>query len=401
VPPAAHPPVPAAPVHATGTPSGPQGSAPKAFYRPELDGLRFFAFLAVYVNHTVVFGVTGHHQRTPDWIAHGLGVVGTSGSFGVDLFYVLSSYLITELLLRERRARGALDVRAFYVRRVLRIWPLYLFFLALAYALTFVVPGERLSAPELLGFVLFSGNWVYMAHPVATVAAPLWSVSVEEQFYLLWPWAVRRASRRRIAGIALGLMVVGMAARCGFTLAGIVEPWISKNSLTRADGIACGVLLAAWLDGGLPKMSGGARLGTLLASLAILLLVSAAFHLYDGPFSVVHVTFGWWLAAVACAGIVVSTLGSTSGLAAPLRSRPLVYLGRISYGLYVWHQVGLLIGSWLFPDHDTSARQWAARIAVGLVATTALAAASYQWLEMPFLRLKQRRFTVVASRPEG
>ena len=107
-------------------PSGLESSAPKTFYRPELDGLRFFAFLAVYVNHTVIFGVTGHHQSVPDWVAHGMGVLGTAGSFGVDLFYVLSSYLTTELLLRERRVRGALDVRAFYVRRVLRIWPLYL-----------------------------------------------------------------------------------------------------------------------------------------------------------------------------------------------------------------------------------------------------------------------------------
>ena len=379
--------------------SAPASSAQKAFYRPELDGLRFFAFLAVYVNHTVTFGVNGHHRSMPDWVAHAMGVVGTTGSFGVDLFYVLSSYLITELMLRERRLRGALDVRAFYVRRVLRIWPLYLSFLVLAYVLTFLVPSERLSAAQLVGFLLFSGNWVYMAHPVSTVAAPLWSVSVEEQFYLLWPWAIRRASRARIAGIALGLMVLGMVGRCGLTSLGVVEPWISKNSFTRVDGIACGALLAVWLQGGLPTLGPGARAALLGASFALLLVVSGTFHLYDGPFTVAHVTFGWWLAAVATAGIVVSALGSVSRLAAPLRTRPLIYLGRISYGLYVWHQVALLIGARLFPEHDSSPRQWAERIVVGGVLTTALAAASYRWLEMPFLRLKQRRFTLVSSRP--
>jgi peptidoglycan/LPS O-acetylase OafA/YrhL len=379
----------------------PQPSAPRSFYRPELDGLRFLAFLAVYVNHTVMFSASTHHQRVSETMVRVLGTIGTSGAFGVDLFYVLSSYLITELLLRERRAKGSLDVKAFYVRRVLRIWPLYLTFLALAYGLTFVLPSEQLSTKHLVAFLFFSGNWMYMAQSVTTVAAPLWSVSVEEQFYLLWPWAVRRAPVKRIVAIAIGMMVVGMAARCGMTLAGIVEPWISKNSLTRADGIACGVLLAALLDGGLPKLTGAARGGIFVASLMLLLGVAGTFHLFEPPFSVAGVTLGWWLGAVACAGVVVSVLGASGGPVAILRSKPLVYLGRISYGLYVWHQVGLLLGNWLFPDFQTSPKHWAMRIALGFGVTVGLAAVSYRFLELPFLRLKQKRFTVVPSRPEG
>jgi len=379
----------------------PQPSAPRSFYRPELDGLRFFAFLAVYVNHTVMFSASTHHQRVSETMVRVLGTIGTSGAFGVDLFYVLSSYLITELLLRERRTTGVLDVGAFYVRRVLRIWPLYLSFLGFAYGLTFVIPSEQLSWKHLVAFLLFSGNWMYMAQPVTTIAAPLWSVSVEEQFYLLWPWAVRRASVKRIVAIAIGMMTVGMMARCGLTLAGIVEPWISKNSLTRADGIACGVLLAAMLDGGLPKLSGAARGGIFAASLALVLVVAGTFHLFEPPFSVMGVTFGWWLGSVGCMGMVVSILGASGGPVAILRSKPLVYLGRISYGLYVWHQVGLLLGSWLFPDFQTAPKPWAMRIALGFVATVGLAAVSYRFLELPFLRLKQKRFTVVPSRPEG
>lgn len=361
--------------------------------------MRFFAFLAVYVNHTVQFGTAAHHQRLPDWVAHALGTVGTAGAFGVELFYVLSAYLITELLLRERRARGALDVPAFYARRVLRIWPLYFTFLALAYALTFVDPAEHLSLAQLVAFLLFSGNWMYMARPVATIAAPLWSVSVEEQFYLAWPWAVRFASTRRIARIALGMVAVGLAARCGLTLAGVVEPWISKNSFTRADGLACGVLLATTLDGAMPRLTTAERATLALASLILLLAVASSLHLFDGPFTVAGVTFGWLLAAVACTGLVVSVLGSTSAWTAPLRSRLLVELGKISYGLYVWHQLGLLVGNRWFPAHATSPRQWAERNVVGLALTVVLAAASYRWIERPFLRLKRRRFTVVPSRP--
>ena len=148
------------------------------FYRPELDGLRFFAFLAVYIQHTVGFGI-GTHRHLPDWLGNLLGAIGYAGTFGVDLFFVLSSYLITELLLRERAARGALDVKAFYIRRMLRIWPLYFLFVFFAYAITFVEPSETLSWKHVLGFLLFAGNWVYFLIPVTTIAGPLWSVSLE------------------------------------------------------------------------------------------------------------------------------------------------------------------------------------------------------------------------------
>src|SRR5947207_1159181 len=94
------------------------------FYRPELDGLRFFAFLAVYINHTLLLDPA----RGELW-KRALGSIGTAGAFGVDLFFALSAYLITELLLREQKARGRIDVPAFYLRRMLRIWPLYFVFL--------------------------------------------------------------------------------------------------------------------------------------------------------------------------------------------------------------------------------------------------------------------------------
>jgi peptidoglycan/LPS O-acetylase OafA/YrhL len=371
------------------------------FYRPELDGLRFFAFFAVYINHTFLFGVGGHHHRVSDRAANLLGSVGVAGAFGVDLFFVLSAYLITELLLRERLLRGEVDVKAFYVRRILRIWPLYFLFLAFAYALTFFVAGEALSLRHLFAFAFFSGNWIYMARPVGTVAAPLWSVSVEEQFYILWPWAVRRGSPRRVALVALGLIAVGVAVRLGLSLGGIHEPWISKGSLTRVDGIAAGALLAAALKGRLPRLPQLSRAALFLGGLLGLFLIAARFHLFTGPITTLAQTFGWPLVALFCAAIVLSALGAdASGLGAVLRSAPLVYLGRISYGLYVFHQVGLLVAERAFPEHAANAKAWAGHFLVGLFVTLLLGALSYRFVEQPFLRLKQRRFTVVSSRPE-
>jgi peptidoglycan/LPS O-acetylase OafA/YrhL len=109
---------------------------------------------------------------------------------------------------------------------------------------------------------------------------------------------------------------------------------------------------------------------------------------------------GWPLAALACGGVLLAVLGSTDALTAPLRSRPLVYLGRISYGLYVYHELVLKLDDRLFPDYAVSVSQMAAHWLFGLGGTIVLAAASYRWIELPFLRLKRKRFTVVASRPD-
>jgi peptidoglycan/LPS O-acetylase OafA/YrhL len=366
------------------------------FYRPELDGLRFFAFLAVYLNHTLLFDP----GRGPLW-KRLIGGAGTSGAFGVDLFFVLSAYLITELLLREREQHGAVDVPAFYLRRVLRIWPLYFGFLAALVLVARALPAEQMTPAYATGFAFFCGNWLYMAHPIRTMAAPLWSVSVEEQFYLLWPWAVRSGSRRRIAGVAVAVLCLGMAGRLALELSGVGEPWISKNSLTRADGIAAGVLLAVALGGRIPSLGASARAGILSAAAAALLLVGTTFQLFQPGLRPLPTALGYPIIAAACAAILFAVLGAEGGAPGQLRRPALVYLGRISYGLYVFHQVGLMAADRLFPRHLKEPGQWLGHFMLGLACTVALAAASHRWLEQPFLALKRRRFTLVPSRPDG
>jgi peptidoglycan/LPS O-acetylase OafA/YrhL len=371
-----------------------------SFYRPELDGLRFFAFLAVYMVHTVGFGIEHPHKHLPNWLGDLLGTIGLAGVFGVDLFFVLSSYLITELLLRERAARGELDVKAFYVRRILRIWPLYFLFVFAAYALTFVVPSEGLTWKHVLGYMLFAGNWVYFLMPVTTVAAPLWSISLEEQFYLIWPWVIRRSGARRVATVAFGIMAVALVSRLAM---GILHPnfdWVTKNSFTRIDGIAVGALLAVALHGRLPRLGAASRAALLFGSIGVLLWIAHSFGLLHLPVGLVPLMLGWPLAALACGGILLSVLGSTDAFTAPLRSGPLVYLGRISYGLYVFHELVLKLDDRLFPDYTVSPSQMLAHWVFGLAGSIVLAAASYRWIELPFLRLKRKRFTVVASRPD-
>src|SRR6478609_9932897 len=131
------------------------------FYRPELDVLRFFAFLGVFIFHAAPRTMDFYEAaRSPHWLSSLLIATFGAGAYGVDLFFALSAYLITSLLLRERAATGFLDLRGFYLRRILRIWPLYLAFVAFAAVFALLVPEQHLPMKYVIGYSLLAGNWV-------------------------------------------------------------------------------------------------------------------------------------------------------------------------------------------------------------------------------------------------
>src|SRR5579872_2334332 len=231
------------------------------FYRPELDALRFFAFFAVYGFHQLVFPAEFYSRiGIPAPLARLFSRLPVAGVFGVDLFFVLSAYLITELLLREKESFGTLNVRDFYVRRILRIWPLYFIFLAIA-MLPFVNVNHSLTWKDLALFVLLSGNWAVILYgfPAHSVAIPLWTVSIEEQFYLAWPPIVSRLSRRGILIAALIMLSLSTITRVLIVLmkGGAFSIWC--NTLTRLDPIAAGIILAVLLRSEPPKLNGPSR----------------------------------------------------------------------------------------------------------------------------------------------
>src|SRR5271166_5998188 len=230
-------------------------AAKESFYRPELDVVRFFAFLSVFVYHTLNSPLDQLLRRhVPVWFAQLQVSISRAGAYGVDLFFVLSAYLITELLLREKETRGSLNIKSFYLRRILRIWPLYYFFVPLAALVPFLNPDHEFTMKYVLGFLLLAGNWSTIAFgPRHSAALPLWSVSVEEQFYLLWPPVVARLSRRKIAYAAIGMIVVANLARVTVILLHGNGWSIWANTLARLDPMAAGILLAVFLQGRAPN----------------------------------------------------------------------------------------------------------------------------------------------------
>ena len=379
----------------------PDSPKSQRFYRPELDTLRFFAFFGVFVFHVIPndpqFYQT-HHLLTPTVVPL-ICAVSSAGAFGVDLFFALSAYLITTLLIREEEVRGSIDARAFYVRRILRIWPLYFFFIAVAALVPIWDRTQHLAWPFIAGYLLLSGNWVYVSLGLPhSIASPLWSVSIEEQFYLVWPLALRRLSRRQLVFVVIGLLVLANLVRAFLVLSHSLGAGVEYNTFARIDAIALGILVAYFLGSEAPSLSLFNRTALAAASLVVWCLV-AAFTTLNAQTEVAPVMgtlLGRPLVAMAAAGLLVAAIGAPAAGARALANSWLTYLGRISYGLYVYHAAGLLVAWHLF--RGNSVKVYAAYALTGFALTVAFSAISYRWLESPFLKMKER-FAVVHSRP--
>jgi peptidoglycan/LPS O-acetylase OafA/YrhL len=317
----------------------------------------------VFLHHALPHA-SGEIAGVPQIVAQGIAAFARAGALGVDLFFALSAYLITELLRRERLATGKLDIRAFYVRRILRIWPLYFFALLVLAPVVDSWTGEALPATHLAAYALLSGNWacVWTGFPVSSFAL-LWSVSIEEQFYLTWPWLVRR-DPQQIARWAVAMLAVASITRVVLAAVGAIHPGVWCNTLARLDPIAGGALLSYMLAGRTPDVTAMRRVA-LVAAGGLGFLVAGGFAPHDGWATVIS----YPVAAVSAVAILYASLG------VPMRSAVAAYLGKISFGLYVFHAAILS----LIPF-----------VPAALVVTIAIAALSYRFLEAPFLRLKER-----------
>jgi len=383
--------------------------APKdRFYRPELDLLRFCAFLSVFLYHVLPGFELSHHTGRLASLFRLEVTVKEACSLGVCLFFLLSAFLITELLERERAHTGSIQVRSFYVRRILRIWPLYFSFLFGGIVLGLVIPSYRIEAERILAFLLLSGNWYVAAvNCGASPIAPLWSISLEEQFYVAWPWVAKIGGRTSILALSLVLLPISWLTLFRLSHSGpdagrII--WV--NSFVQFQFFALGALLALGLNGRIPRLRMRVRMGILLAGFLTWLTAQWVFGIRGvGPSpSAVSLVSGYMLVAIGCVLLFLGFLGMPRHWV----PGPLAYLGKISYGLYVFHALAIdcawkalgSTGSTIFNSVGSAlgtATRFSLILTAALVMTILLAMASYRFLEQPFLRMKER-FTFVRSR---
>jgi peptidoglycan/LPS O-acetylase OafA/YrhL len=361
------------------------------FYQPELDGLRFYAFLGVFVCHTLPFEASFYHglHLPMPWL---WGAIVKAGAAGVDLFFALSAFLITSLLLKEREETGDISLRLFYLRRILRIWPLYFLVIGLGIVLSHTMANQHLQWYYVAGYLLFAGNWVHavFGRP-ESIAFPLWTVSIEEQFYLIWPLLVKKLERRGLIVSGIVIFLLATVCRIGFVLAGISGGYIYYGSTARCDSIALGILIALFANR-LPKLTSTARLLLVSGGLVGWIVSSAWLTDQPGPISMREVP-GRLIIALAAGAMLYGCLYSRNKL---LTGAWVVRLGKVSYGLYLLHLTGLLLAKSVL--HPVSGSALLESKAVGFVLTLLLAFTSYRWVESPFLRMKDR-FARVLSRP--
>jgi len=377
------------------------------YYRPELDVLRFVAFLLVFLTHSL----RGNPQPRITQLLKGFAPVYyasvVASGFGLSLFFTLSAFLICELLLRERRVTGTVQIKQFYFRRILRIWPLYYLGLALGVFVA-LLPGGHVSDIVAIGwFGIFLSTWIipargYVANPVF----PLWSISVEEQFYAAVPWLTKFCSRNVLFGFCGILIVISNICLIymGRVRAPIERIW--ENSFVQFEAFAAGILLCLVLRSRLPRLSVWQRIILLGVGWTSWYFASYKFHALFGPnqnpgsWSLVA---GYGLAALGSVILLFAFLGADSRLFPSWA----IYLGRISFGLYVYHEFAMYFAAKLARHLGAIATQsYSLRIirAVGIEVllplglTVLMAMLSYHFFETPFLKMK-RRHSVIESQP--
>lgn len=344
-------------------------------YLPQLDGLRAICVTAVIAYHSNVPAMKG-------------------GYIGVDVFFVLSGYLITTLLVREFDSSNRIALRGFYVRRARRLLPGLVAACAFA-ALVSVFYGDDVRGPTLLGVpasLLYLSAWV-RAFGVSNLGAlgHTWSLSVEEHFYLVWPPIALVILKYRRKSFVVCIAALTGFAMC-YHMGGVLLKWsvdrVYNAPDTRAQDLMVGCLLAALADRWGPMLSRpivrycAVGSGFFLAIWCIYIDYNSRFYRVGGP------------VVVLAAGVIIASLSSDvrTRTVELLSTSWIAWIGRRSYGLYLFHfPLAVLIGYFKW--------EWTLAFTATLCMSIVLADVSFRWVESPFLA--KSRMAVVPDLPQG
>lgn len=322
-------------------------------YNPALDGIRALSILVVVLFHCEVPGVSG-------------------GFVGLDIFFVLSGYLITSLLATEHR-NGGIEIGRFYARRALRLYPTLLLLIAayLALAPVLLPTEDRWLVAAVTGFYMFDYAMAFWDMPITI--AHTWSLGVEEKFYLLWPLLLPLVlrTRRPIAWLLAAFFVVTAWRYC------VTYTWGWKQAYFSFDTRMTGILLGSIAALSRPKIS---RRGLTIAGVVLASLIAA-------PTVVSHRVADadiWRISAGEIAAFVLVSYAADHARSAFLASPAMVYIGRLSYGIYIWHFPMLVLLNRAHPQP-----MWI-RLSVTLLFSFAMAALCLHLVDAPIKRWREK-----------
>ena len=328
-------------------------------HHSELDGIRGIAIALVVV----------YHALAPTTLFQGGGTV------GVQLFFVLSGFLITSILVDEWRSTGHIGLGGFYGARLRRLMPALAVFLAV-FALWAFITGTPRLVPVAVAATYVS-NWARVAGVDLGEVGHTWSLAVEEQFYLVWPLLLLLFLRSRLPAVGVAIAAVGLIAwRVLLTTPDVAWARIDYATDVNASALLAGAAIALI---GVPVIRQGRLLG--VGAFAVLFLLSMTQTGIGWSNAVIMVSIGFPLAIVASCALIIAGLNTRSEW---LGARPLVFLGAISYALYLWH-TGL--NSVMAEDYGWSVLPRLLLVPVSI----AIAWASMRWVEAPFRRRRPQQ----------
>lgn len=344
-------------------------------YMPAFDGLRGVAVLNVLI----------FHSMTPWWVG---------GYIGVDIFFVLSGFLITAILISEYEIHSKISFWKFYLRRILRLFPA-VFLLLLTYLLFFGYTDSQNLATHLdnVRLVLF---YLVNVHRANGSYEPIflghtWSLSIEEQFYLLWPWVFFGLSvvmaRKYIFFVLLAAALSVWGWRVFLYQHAIPIARLYNGFDTRADALLLGCTLAMLVSfPSIMQLRQQQRFtlqsGIIAGLCFVFLIYISRFALYDDPWMLQYGYFGVALSSTLI--LFHLYIAPKSPLASILRFRPLMWVGKISYGVYLWHYPIM----WYM--YDRLKYSWQLTLLAGGTLTLLCAALSYYMIERRFIGLRHK-----------
>jgi len=377
----------------------------KQIYFPGLNGVRFCAAFLVILDHLELFkGYFGFRKLWSESFSSHLG------NLGVTIFFVLSGYLITYLLLTEKK-QSAISIKNFYIRRALRIWPLYFFIVIISF---FIVPNiDILNVPvysqaignsfaaKLTLFLFFLANVAFVGFPTVAFGNILWSVAVEEQFYLIWPFIIKIFRNTFITLVIL--LILYMLIKL-FVMANLLN--VKKYLPLWIDQLIDKTRISCMIIGGLGALLTFKNKPSFIRFIhsnyiqitSLFIFVILLFNLITFPFLnlVKHETIS---VAIVIILINIST-NATSIL--NLENRYFNYLGKISYGIYVYHLFAIVfcikIFSLYYPTTTGLYFLWSfSLLAASILLTVGISHISYKYFESRILKKKMNYTTILSG----
>ncbi len=368
-------------------------------YFPNLNGIRFIAALIVIIHHIeqfkFMFGLNNCWETSL--------VMQSIGKLGVILFFTLSGFLITYLLLVEEKQVGKIDIKQFYIRRILRIWPLYFLIFFLAFFVLnninfFNLPNESaLNASSSITFVLFVcflSNIFLAFYGALPFASQSWSVATEEQFYLIWPWVLKFSKSKLLSLILVIVVVCGVNIFLMTNLSNSLpfkQELLSFWKMFNIDCMAIGGIFAYFLFTGAKILKYVMNVYVFYFAL-LSMFILLAFKIYI-PIFTTYFNYDIWALLF---GLVILNFSSAKNLGISLENKVFNYLGKISYGLYMYHSIAILTSIKVLILFSTANNILIFISSLGI--TILMAHLSYFYFENMFLKLKHR-FTRVPSGP--